>query len=267
MGATHRCAGVRPGARVGQARYAPRVHRAVAASLAAALVALARPAEARPAGRGGVRGTLLIDGEQAQVRWTDGDTFRILSGPHRGRRARLVGVNALETFGPVHRIGAAERGMLLAVARRSAELAASAGGRCETDGRADRYGRLLADCPEAARALVRAGHAMVFAVDAPPDAGLLALQREAQRARLGIWAGGAPPLVPTSLHSAAEQGLGLRGAYDRVADTRTGVAGAQAHARVYRVCEEVCVGSGPDRACMTHVPVERRYRNRPGCLR
>ena len=242
------------------------MRRAVAASLAAALVALARSAEARPAG-GGVRGTLQIAGEQAQVRWTDGDSFRILSGRHRGRRARLVGVNALETFGPVHRIGASEGGTLLAIARRSAAVAASAGGRCETDGNADRYGRLLAACPEAARALVRAGHAMVFAVDAPADPGLLALQREAQRARLGIWAGGAPPLVLTSVHSAAEQGLDARGAYDRVADTRTGVADAQPHARVYRVCEEVCVGSGPDRACMTYVPFERRYRHRPGCLR
>ena len=111
------------------------------------------------------------------------------------------------------------------------------------------------------------GLAMVFAIDGPPPPHLVALQREAQRARAGLWAGGAPPLVPTSLHSADEPDLGRRGAYDRIADTRTGIATAHPHDRVYRTCEEVCVGAGADRACLTYVPFGRRYRHRPACLR
>jgi len=39
------------------------------------------------------------------------------------------------------------------------------------------------------------------------------------------------------------------------------------HHRVYRPCEEVCVGEGAERACMTYVPFARRYRDRPACLR
>jgi endonuclease YncB( thermonuclease family) len=233
--------------------------------LAAALLLVAFPMSA--ALGAAARGSVVLGGERAEVRWTDGDTFRVLSGPFAGRRVRLRGVNALETFGPVHRIGASDGRVLLAVARGSAAIAAAAGGRCEAPGRADRYGRLLADCPEAAAALVRAGHALVLAVDGPADAELVALQRDAQRARAGMWAGGAPPLVPTSLHSAAEPDLDPRGAYDRVADTRTGAAAARPHARRYRTCEEVCVGEGPERACLTYVPYERRYRDRPDCLR
>jgi len=80
-------------------------------------------------------------------------------------------------------------------------------------------------------------------------------------------AGGAPRLVPTSLHSADEPDLGPRGAYDRVADTRSGAAPARPHDRTYRICEEVCLGEGADRACMTYVPFARRFRGRPACLR
>jgi endonuclease YncB( thermonuclease family) len=211
-------------------------------------------------------GAIVLAGEKVEVRWIDGDTFRVLGGAHAGRSVRLRGVNALETFGPVHRIGASDGAALLAVARGSAVLAARAGGRCELAG-ADGYGRLLADCPEAAAALVRAGHALVLAVDGPPDPALLALQREAQRARQGMWAGGAPPLVPTSVHAAGEEGLGARGAYDRVADTRTGVSAVRSHERRYATCEEVCLGEGEERACLAYVPYGRRYRDRPECLR
>jgi len=254
-------------AHVGGGRYHPAVRRAAAALLVAAVLAPARPGAAARGRGGGAPATVVLGGERTAVRWTDGDTFRILSGPRRGRSVRLVGVNTLETFGPVHRIGASDGRTLLAIAKASAAIAAAAGGGCEAEGAADGYGRLLATCPEAAEALVRAGHAMVFAVDGRADAALLALQREAQRTRAGIWAGGAPPLVPTSLHSADEPDLGPRGGYDRIADTRTGAADVHPHARTYRICEEVCMGEGPERACMVYVPFERRYRDRPPCLR
>lgn len=213
------------------------------------------------------RGEVILSGERVAVRWTDGDTFRIRAGPHAGRAARLVGVNALETFGPVHRIGTMAPEALLAIAKATGPFAAARAWRCETDGAADGYGRILVRCPDAAEALVRAGYAMVYAIDGPPEPGLLDAQRAAQEARAGIWAGGAPPRIPTSLHSADEPDLGARGAYDRIADTRTGAAAAVPHARTYRACEERCVGEGPDRACMIYVPFERRYRHRPACLR
>jgi endonuclease YncB( thermonuclease family) len=231
-----------------------------------ALAVAASSAQARQERRG-AEGDVQLAGEQVRVRWTDGDTFRIGSGPYRGRSARLAGVNALEPFGPVHRIGASGGAALLAIAKGSAAVAAAAGGRCEVVGSSDRYGRLLVSCPDAAEALVRAGHAMVFAVDAPADGRLLSLQRAAQEARIGMWAGGAPLLVPASLHSADERGLGRRGAYDRIVDTRSGAAPARTHARTYAPCEEVCLGAGSDRACMTYVPYQRRYRSRPACLR
>jgi endonuclease YncB( thermonuclease family) len=248
---------------VGWSRYASEVLRAAAAALL--LAALSSPAGARGGGAG--RGVVVLDGERVPVRWTDGDTFRILGGRHAGRAARLSGVNALETYGPVHRWAGISPRELLAVAKAAGPLAAREIRRCEEDRRADVYGRLLVTCPDAAEALVAAGYAMVFAIDAPADERLLAAQRSAQAARLGMWAGGAPPLVPSSVHSAGEPGLGPPGAYDRIVDTRAGAAVAHPHGRTYRTCEEVCVGEGRARACLVYVPFERRYRNRPGCLR
>src|SRR6266540_4735389 len=240
------------------------------ALLAIALLAAAFPADARrrdaPRPRP-TRTTLALEGERVEVRWTDGDTFKILSGRHAGARARLQGVNALETFGPVHRWGALAPAFLLEVAKQSAAVAATSAGPCELAPRGDRYGRLLVSCPDVAATLVRAGHAMVFAVNGEPDAALVLLQREAQRSGVGIWSGGAPPRVPTSVHSGDEPDLGAEGAYDRIADTRTGRTEVVRHARSYRTCEEVCVGEGADRACMVYVPYALHYRNRPACLR
>lgn len=241
--------------------------RAAACALALLTLTCAGPAEARRGGGRGARGFVVLDGERVPVRWTDGDSFRIDAGRFAGRAGRLLGVNALETFGPVHRIGGMSPERLLAVARETPRLAASREWRCHADGARDGYGRLLVHCPGAAEALVEAGHAVVFAVDAPADAALLEVQRRAQAARVGMWAEGVPPLLPTSLHSADEEGLGPRGAYDRIVETHTGVAEARPHRRRYATCEEVCVGEGAGRACLKYVPFERRYRQRPACLR
>lgn len=231
--------------------------------LLAAAVLAANPAAARR--RSSPPATVVLDGERTSVRWTDGDGFRILSGPRRGASARLRGVNALEAYGPVHRFAGMSGDRLLALARTTSSLAAAREWRCTADGPRDAYRRLLVDCPDAAEALVRAGHAMVFAIDRPPEPALVEAQRAAQRERAGMWAGGAPPLVPTSLHSAAERDPS-GGGYDRIADTRTGETAVRRHGRTYAVCEEVCVGEGAERACMTYVPYERRYRDRPACL-
>jgi endonuclease YncB( thermonuclease family) len=250
------------------------VEGAVSAPLALLLAALAAAAGS-PGGRGasaarrvrreGRGSAVSLDGASRRVRWVDGDTFRILDGPQKDKAARLTGYNALESYGPVHRWGSWRPSELLAVAR-AATLAARAGAwSCCSAGGEDGYGRLLVSCPDAARALVGEGLAMVFAVDAPADPGLLELQRKAQAAGAGMWKKGVPPLVPSSVHSAGEQGL--KGEpYDRIVDTRSGKAEVRRHAGSYGVCQEVCVGEGPERACMTYVPFERRYRDRPPCL-
>jgi endonuclease YncB( thermonuclease family) len=235
---------------------------------AGALVALLAWPHGAATGRRapGVAGAILLDGQRTEVRWTDGDSFRVDSGPLRGSGTRLVGVNALEAYGPVHRIGTLGPQALLDLASRSAGLLAARVWRCATTGRRDGYGRALVDCPAAAAALVEAGHAMVYAVDGPADPGLLALQREAQARRVGLWAGGVPAEILTSLHSAGERGPGGAAPYDRLVDTRTGAARKAHHQRRYRTCEEVCAGEGGLRSCLVHVPFERRYRDRPDCL-
>jgi endonuclease YncB( thermonuclease family) len=214
----------------------------------------------------GVRGLLLLDGQPTDVRWTDGDSFQVESGPLKGFGTRLLGYNTLEAYGPVHRIAGLGPEALQAIADGSAALLAGTAWRCTTEGRRDGYGRALVACPDAAAALVRAGHAMVYAVEARPDQRLLALQREAQAAGRGLWAGGVPPTLITSLHSAGERDLKGKEAYDRLVDTRTGVTRVRRHRTSYRTCEEVCVGAGPTLSCMVYVPFERRYRDRPACL-
>jgi len=210
------------------------------------------------------RGEVVLDGAPVAVRWTDGDGFRVLEGPRRGERGRLSAVNALEAYGPVHRWGRWTAAELFAIAKGSAAEAAKGRWTCRS-GKRDGYGRTLVDCPEAALALVEAGVAMVFAVEGRPDPALLAAQRRAQAAGAGIWRGGVPPRIPTSLHSADEPGLAAP--YDRIADTATGIAAAVPHREVRATCQEVCVGEGEARACMVHVPYERRYRGKPACLR
>ncbi|GEJ59331.1 thermonuclease family protein [Anaeromyxobacter diazotrophicus] len=234
-------------------------------ALALALLVAAAPASARYRHRRRAPpASVLLDGAPAHVRWTDGDTFRFLDGPYAGRAARLDGYNALETFGPVHRWGGWSGEELLALAKAAGPAAAARTWRCATGGAEDRYHRLLVACPDAAAELVGSGLAMVYAVDRPAEPRLLALQREAQRRGLGMWAKGVPPAIPTSLHSIEENGGGPT--YDRVVDTRSGAARPQAHRRAYRTCEEVCTGAGAGRACMVYVPFERRYRHRPACL-
>jgi micrococcal nuclease len=242
----------------------------VAVLLLAGCLLAPAPAEARSrrgprAGDG--RGALVLDGERVAVRWSDGDSFKILSGPLAGNRTRLQGVNALESFGPVHRWGGWSARELQQLAKRTPSLAAAGVWTCAAAGPRDRYGRLLVACPDLALALARDGQVMVFAMDGPADPALVAAQRAAQAAGAGMWAKGVPDRIVSSTHSADEPGLGRRGAYDRLVDPRTGAAEIRSHARVYEECEEVCAGEGAGRACLVHVSYARRYRDRPACVR
>lgn len=261
-------AGARPAAPSRRARPG-RPARACAAALLLALAGLPRDAAGgEPGGSadGARRPRVTLDGEPRAVRWIDGDTFRVLEGREMGRSARIAGCNALESYGPVHRWGAWRPEELLAVAREATAVARAGEWRCTTREGEDRHRRLLVSCPDLARALVEAGLAMVFAVGEPPDPALLEAQRSAQRRGAGMWLRGVPPRLPSSLHSADEPGL-EGGAYDRIVDARSGETEARRHGRAYRVCQEVCVGRGGDRACMRYVPFERRHRDRPACLR
>lgn len=235
------------------------------AALILAALFLPAPAVARRGAGGHPEGQVVLDGEVVRVRWIDGDTFRIAEGPRRRMLARLAGVNALETFGPVHRWGGWAPAELLELARGTGAVAAAGTWRCASAG-GDRYRRLLVECPDLAVELVRRGHAMVFAMDGPAAPGLLEAQRRAQAEGAGMWREGVPPLIVASAHSADERGLGGRAAYDRLVDTRTGAAFERRHHRTYAACEEVCAGQGPERACFLYVPYERRFRDRPRCL-
>ena len=48
---------------------------------------------------------IILNGEKTAVYFNDGDTFKVLSGPLKGKRSRLYGYNTLEAYGPVHRWG------------------------------------------------------------------------------------------------------------------------------------------------------------------
>jgi endonuclease YncB( thermonuclease family) len=206
-------------------------------------------------------GELVLDGEKVAVSWNDGDSFRIESGERRKTRARLMDVNTLESYGPVHRWGSWGRWELYALSLESAKICAAKSWACTSEGKPDRFGRTLVRCPALAKELVRLGHAMVFAVDAPAPPELVLLQRQAQRQGAGMWKNGVPPRIVSGAHSSLE-GAG----YDRIVDTRTGKAEAVAHQKAYETCEEVCVGEGKGEACLVYVPFKRRYRDPPPCL-
>jgi endonuclease YncB( thermonuclease family) len=66
--------------------------------LAALCVALALPIPAAARHRHAPRqppATVILDGAPMRVRWTDGDTFRVVDGTLRGLSARLAGYDTL----------------------------------------------------------------------------------------------------------------------------------------------------------------------------
>lgn len=217
----------------------------------------------------GEKATLFLNGEKTDVVWTDGDSFKIKSGPHKGHGTRLQRYNTLEAFGPVHSWGKWTPQELFEIAKTSASVAAKGEWQCTTDGKVDGYQRLLIDCPDAAKALIAAGHATVYAVEgATPDAELLKVQADAQKRKAGMWAKGIAKGIVTSLHSVGEDGEeGDTEAYNRVVDTRTGEARKRKHHDTYATCQKVCEQTDGDEACMVYVPFKRRYGGKPDCLR
>jgi micrococcal nuclease len=238
-------------------------------AVAAALLLLVVPARADARWRSAFHGrhaSIVLDGVEVPVVWSDGDTFRPKGAQHP---ARVSGYNTLETYGAVHRWGAWDPAALEALANRATVVVSSRTRTCRSLGKPDGYGRTLVDCPDAAAELLGQGLAMVFAV-APetPDAKLLEVQAAAQKARRGIWAEGVPDLILTSVHSADEPGRRAGAhAHNRVVDPRTGKTELRAHDHVYATCENVCELAGKTETCLVYVPFEHRYKNKPACLR
>ena len=213
--------------------------------------------------------SILLDGEQINVFWNDGDSFRIRSRSHKGLKVRLVGFNTLENHGPVHRWGRWSPKDLLRIAYQARDVARGYKWSCNKiikDGKPalDGYGRSLLRCEDLAKELVAAGLAHVFLFD--PEAKepeLVALQLQAQKDGVGMWALGVPDAILTSLHSGDEKTASDYVPYNRIANTQTGFMQKLEHDKTYGECEEVCVQG----SCQVYVPYKRRYGdNKAPCL-
>jgi len=242
------------------ARAAPQPTTARSESPPAPTAAAVRGAGGSPAAP--VAGQVALDGAMVTVRWLDGDTFAWrTAGRAEEVRARLAGVNTLESYGPVHQWGTWRPAELAQLADEAGKLAASQGWRCQDTGESGGYGRKLVRCPELAAQLLERGLAHLFILAGSADGALLERQHRAQEQRRGMWAKGVPKQIVTSVHSTAERGLAGK-AYNRVVDARTGRAGKAHHRRRYETCEWACVGG----SCMVYIPYQRRYgRRRPTC--
>jgi endonuclease YncB( thermonuclease family) len=227
-----------------------------------------------------------------RVRWSDGDSFKIIDGPYAGSGVRLQGYNTLESYGPVHSWGEWTEIELYKLQKEGTKFARSRVWTCNTEGERDHYNRVLIECPDLIEAMVGRGYAHLFAFEEPPPEAHLRAQLLAIERKLGIWAKGVPDGLITSLHSAdehidraraeaekmRERGEGdydaalkalkslpkTKRTYNRVADPRTGETHKVEHANIYKRCQVVCL----EGSCMRYVPFHERYGvHRAECLR
>jgi endonuclease YncB( thermonuclease family) len=218
---------------------------------------------------------IMLNGEKALVYFNDGDTFKVLSGKLAGKRSRLEGFNALESFGAVQRWGSFSAKELLEIAYQATDAARQGGWTCHSDLKADGYGRILSTCPDLAAALISKGLAHVMTVTKEAgNAEWLILQHEAMANRLGMWKKGMPAYIVTSLHSSDESAK-QKEAYDRLVSTEDGHSELVKHRSVYNDCQELCYSAtqifdqtlDDTASCMTYVHFEHRYGSaRATCL-
>ena len=207
---------------------------------------------------------IVIEGERVAVAWNDGDSFGFLEGKYARQRVRLMGYNALESYGPVHSWGKWTGMELYKVTKASTRFARSRVWHCGWEGQKDHYGRMLVLCRDLVEAMVTEGYGHVYSLKPPVDDDLMAMQRDAISARRGMWAKGAPDGLVTSAHSISESGGGKNKTYDRVLSPKTGLSTEFHHEKVYGMCERVC----HDGSCLVYVPFEKRYgMDRADCLR
>lgn len=196
---------------------------------------LAAPAIADPLTR------VTINGAVTPVSFNDGDSFRIQAGPFKGAQARLSGYNTLESFGAVHSWGSWTAKELYAIAKLATQTARRGSWSCEGDGKKDGYGRLLLFCRDLAKDLISKGLAHNYSVDENPgDAELQEAQRQAMKARIGMWAHGVPRYIMTSLHSKAEGGDKNGKTSNRLISTSDAHSDKWEHEDDYQECQKVC---------------------------
>ncbi len=212
---------------------------------------------------------VYLNGAPTPVYFNDGDSFRVLSGPLAGTKARLAGYNTLESYGPVHRWGSWDAQELSNIATMSTIRARKGVWRCSTpDMRKDGYGRILWNCPDLAVELIRLGYAHAMTVTADPAHELyLKAQREAITHKRGMWAHGVPKFVMTSLHSMSEDG-GRAYTYNRTVSTADGHSVKWKHTETYTECQDICMPDSEIPSCMVYVDFRRRYGStKAACLK
>ncbi len=189
----------------------------------------------------GSKTKVIVNGVSAPVYFNDGDSFRVVAGRVSGTKARLAGFNTLESHGPVHKWGTWTAKELYINAKMATKNGRDGSWVCNSDGKKDTYGRELFDCPSLRQSQVRKGlaHAMTITAEgSSPE--LLAIQHEAQKNKVGMWAHGVPEFIITSTHSIAEKS-GRKYAYNRIVSTKDGHSEKIRHSKAYQECEWVCV--------------------------
>jgi endonuclease YncB( thermonuclease family) len=183
---------------------------------------------------------VFLNGVPTPVFFNDGDSWRVMSGPLEGTRARLAGYNTLESFGPVHRWGTWHPYELYINAKMATLNARRGVWHCTSDLSRDGYGRILWHCPDLALDQIRKGLAHAMNVDdQPARAEYVAAQALAMAEHRGMWAHGAPDFVMTSAHSATED-PSREWHYNRMVSTRYGHSESIRHHETYPECQFVC---------------------------
>ncbi len=204
---------------------------------------------------------VFLNGQKSKVFFNDGDSFTVLDGAYTGMHTRLDGFNTLESFGPAHRWGSWAPSELYVVAKEATLNARRGTWHCTSDLAKDGYGRTLWHCEDLIQDDIRKGLAHAYSVDEKPaDANLLALQKQAQTEKVGMWTKGVPPFVLTSLHS-ADEGAGAD-TYNRLISTTDGHTEKWKHQDNYKECQWVCHpadSTDAARACMLYVGYQHRY--------
>jgi len=186
------------------------------------------------------RSLVYLNGEPIVVYFNDGDSFRILEGKMFKGKARLMGFNTLESFGPAHSWGGWHPYELYINAKQATLNARRGVWHCFYEGDRDGYGRMLIECPDLAIDQIRKGYAHAMQIDDTPSRPeFLRAQQEAIAAGRGMWKKGVPELVLTSLHSVAED-PGRDSHYNRLVSTRDGHTEKWRHADSYSECQQIC---------------------------
>lgn len=206
---------------------------------------------------GVVASKVFLNGIPTPVFFNDGDSFRVLSGKYSGSRARLAGYNTLESYGNVHKWGGWTFAELYVNAKQGTINARNGpcwddekhrikpgctdAWTCTSELKKDYYGRYLWWCEDLAKDQIRRGFAHVMSVRGPGIPSLVAVQREAIKNKVGMWARGVPEFVITSLHSFDEPWSKEKGsAYNRLVSAIDGHSQKWLHLTAYPECTIVC---------------------------